>query len=190
MSRRVSMKDELRRLFLKHKGEILTNKQLQAVVGNRTEWARRVRELRMDEGWPIQTHHDDASLKVGQYRLIDDPPEPGEYKFGPRMSQTQRARILHRNGHTCQSCGAGIGDHDDQGRPIRLHVDHHEAYSHGGRRSDENLRALCSACNQGRKNLTPSPPSWVVLLTHIRQASVGDQRKALEWLKLKFAGKS
>ena len=188
MTRRVSVKERLRRFFRENQGQILTSAQLQAAAGNATEWARRVRELRSDEGWPIQTHNDDASLTPGEYRLSGDPPEPGAYNFGPRISQAQRARILERNGYTCQSCGAAAGDVDEQGRHIRLHVDHHDPHSHGGPPDDSNLRALCSACNQGRKNLTASPPSWVWLLTQVRRATVGDQRKALEWLKGKFEG--
>ena len=39
-----------------------------------------------------------------------------------------QARILDRNGYACQSCGVAAGDLDERGRPIRLHVDHHEAH--------------------------------------------------------------
>ena len=102
--KRESIKSILKAFFLANKGLVLTSAQLQAVIGNdRTEWARRVRELRRDEGWPIETNNDDADLKPGQYRLTGDPPAPGTYVFHD-ISQAQRARILQRNGYTCQAC--------------------------------------------------------------------------------------
>ena len=48
--KRESIKSILKTLFLANKGEVLTSVQLQSAIGNdRTEWARRVRELRRDE---------------------------------------------------------------------------------------------------------------------------------------------
>ena len=188
MVRQPSVKERLRRFFLEHQGQVVTAKQLQEVAGGRTEWARRVREIRREEGWPIRTHNDEADLRPGEYRLAGPPPEPGTYTFAPRVSQAQRARILQRNGYTCQACGVTIGETDSDGRPVRLHVDHHEAHSLGGSISDLNLRVLCSACNEGAKNLTAQPPRWVWLLTQIRKASRGDQLRALAWLRDKYEG--
>ncbi len=186
MAKKKSVKEQLGQFFLEHKGEVVNAQQLQEVASGRTEWARRVRELRSDYGWPIQTQNDASDLKQGEYRLTGDPPAPGTYDFSPRVSQTQRFRILERNGFTCQACGAGAGEMDSEGRPVRLHVDHHEAYSHGGSISDSNLRVLCSACNQGAKNITAQPPHWSLLMTHLRRASRDDQIRALKWLKDKF----
>ena len=152
------------------------------------KWARRIRELRGEDGWPIQTQHDAVDLKQGEYRLVGTPPAPGEYTFKPRVTQSQRARILERNGYTCQACGVTVGEMDPAGRAVRLHVDHHEASSFGGPVSDGNLRTLCTACNQGAKNLTPQPPKWVWLLSQMRRATQGDQMRALQWLKTKYEG--
>ena len=85
-------------------------------------------------------------------------------------------------------CGAGAGDTDPDNpkRQVRLHLGHIVDYDHGGKNEKSNLRALCSACNQGAKNITQEPPSWTWLLSQIRRASVSDQMKALEWLERKF----
>lgn len=85
-------------------------------------------------------------------------------------------------------CGAGAGDPDDQNpdRAVRLHVGHIVDRSHGGKDELSNLRALCSTCNQGAKNIVQEPPSWTWLLGQIRRAPVADQRAALRWLKQKF----
>lgn len=78
------------------------------------------------------------------------------------------------------------GDKDTHGRAIRLHIGHITAQSHAGETNLSNLRALCSRCNEGAKNLTAEPPSWVWLLSQIRRAREDDQRKALDWLKKKY----
>ena len=188
---RLSSKERLRRFFRNHIGEVVTGHQLQEAVGPEVlEWARRVRELRNDEGWPIRTHNDDVNLKPGEYLLVDDPPDSSGYRFAKHVGGRLRAEVLERNGYTCQMCGAGAGDDDKEvpGRKVRLHVGHIKDRSHGGRDELANLRALCSTCNQGAKNLVQEPPSWTWLLSQIRRASRDDQWKALEWLKSKFDG--
>ena len=185
MPRLSSMKEMIKQYFLERQGKVVTSDEIQELVHPRSEWGRRIRELRA-EGWPIQTHNDSSDLKPNEYRLSGDPPVHEPYRFSSGISQTQRARILERNGYTCQSCGATVGELDDEGRAVRLHIDHRVPSSHGGIVEDSNLRVLCAACNQGAKNVTPHPPTWVTLLTQIRRASRDDQAKAMEWLKNKY----
>ena len=144
------------------------------------EWARRVRELRNEEGYQILTHNDRANLRRDQYLLETDERRPA---FARVISKRVRAEVLERNGYTCQMCGAAAGDTDATGRVVRLHIGHILDKSHGGPDDPSNLRALCSTCNEGAKNLTQEPPRWVWLLAQLRRASIADQRKALEWLK-------
>ncbi len=189
MTRRISSKERIRRFLRSRVGEVVTKNQLQDVVGpDVTEWARRVRELREEEGWQIRTHNDDSSLKPGEYRLAAPPPDPGEYRFKRPVSKRVRAEVLERNGYTCRMCGAGAGDEDPEnpGRKVRLHIGHIVDRSHGGTDDPSNLRALCSTCNQGARNLVQEPPSWTWLLSQIRRANEADQQKALEWLGRKF----
>ena len=187
MRNKLSSKERLRRFLRPRVGEVITGSQLQTSVGPQvTEWARRLRELRNDEGWPILSHNDDATLKPGEYKLTGNPPEG--YRFSKSISSRIRAEVLERNGYTCQMCGAGAGESDPENpnRTVRLHVGHILDRSHGGSDAQSNLRALCSACNQGAKNLTTQPPPWTHLLAQLRKANVTDQRKALEWLIRKF----
>ncbi|MAN14786.1 MAG: HNH endonuclease, partial [Dinoroseobacter sp.] len=81
--------------------------ELREVSGGITEWARRVRELRSEEGYKILTHNDLSSLKPGQYLLRDPKPEPA---FARGISKETRALVLDRNGFTCQQCGAVAGE--------------------------------------------------------------------------------
>lgn len=187
--RKVGSKERIRRFLRTRVGRIVTGKQLQEAVGSGvTEWARRVRELRNEEGWQILTHNDSATLKQGEYMLATAPPEPGTYEFAKPISTRLRSQVLERNGYTCQMCGVGAGDPDEHfpGRMVRLHIGHITDRSHGGRDELSNLRALCSTCNEGAKNLVQEPPSWSWLLSQLRRAKIDDQRAALDWLKKKF----
>lgn len=67
-----SAKSKIKAFLRGNVGVVVDNKQLNDVAGI-TEWARRVRELRDEEGWPILTHHDRDDLKPGQYVLVGDP---------------------------------------------------------------------------------------------------------------------
>ena len=151
-----------------------------------SEWARRVRELREDEGWKILTHHDSTELKPGQYLLTEEPPET-TITFTRAISAKLRAEVLDRNGFTCQMCGLTPGDTDPAtGRKVRLHMGHIKDKSLGGKDELSNLRALCSTCNQGAKNVMSEKPTAIWLLSQIRRAGQDEQRAVFEWLRKKF----
>ncbi|MCY4148588.1 MAG: HNH endonuclease [Gammaproteobacteria bacterium] len=183
MARKPSSKEKILSFFLENQGKILHSQQIQDASGGVVEWARRVRELRQ-AGWNIMTHNDRADLKPGQYVLEDA--TPPSYKIPRTISNRLRAQVLERNGYTCQMCGVGAGDKMEDGRRVILHIAHVVDYDHGGKEELSNLRAMCSICNQGAKNLVQEPPSWTWLLGQLRRASQDDQKAALEWLKKKF----
>ena len=93
----------LRAHFLSNIGRIMDSAELRPIAGNTSEWARRVRELRTEEGFLILTHNDRADLKPGQYLLESPKPQPA---FARGISKETRAFVLDRNGFTCQMCGA------------------------------------------------------------------------------------
>ena len=184
---RTSAKERIRQFLRERVGQVVTSHDLQAAAGQGvTEWARRVREIRTEEGWLIRSHHDDRSLRPGEYRLDSLPDE--SYVFERPLSTRLRAQVLERNGYTCQMCGAGAGDVDTQNptRRIRLHVGHIQDRSHGGSDTLSNLRALCNNCNEGAQNIAQEPPSWSWLYSQVRRAREDDQRQILEFLKQKF----
>jgi hypothetical protein len=183
-----SARKKLRAYFLSNLGKKLTSDDLRIAAGNITEWARRVRELRSEEGYQILTHNDLAELKPGEYILNDPKPAPA---FAREISKETRAFVLDRNGFTCQMCGAVAGEPHpyDPSRKTRLHIGHIIDKSMGGSDDASNLRALCSVCNEGAKNLTLDRPSAQKLLIQIRRATAADQLQVLEWLQRKFKGK-
>ncbi len=182
-----SAKARIAEYLIAHVGEIVTAKQLQEVAEPVSEWARRVRELRDEEGWPIVTQHDSAKLRPGEYILEYLPAERRDVTFQREISQRLRAEVLDRNGFTCQMCGKTPGDTaPDTGRKVRLHVGHIVDKSLGGKDEASNLRTLCSTCNQGAKNLTLEKPSSIWLLSQVRRAGIDEQRAVYEWLAKKF----
>lgn len=176
---------KLRQHFLANIGRVMNSDELREVAGGITEWGRRVRELRTEEGFRILTHNDLARLKPGEYLLDDPKPQPA---FERAISKETRALVLDRNGFTCQQCGAVAGEAHpyDPSRKTRLQIGHVIDKSQGGTDEPHNLRALCSVCNEGAANLTLDRPSLHKLLVQVRRATATDQRSLLEWLKTKF----
>ncbi len=175
---------KLRDFFIENVGKILDSDTLREVAG-KSEWARRVRELRNEEGLNIVTHNDRSDLKPGQYLLVDKKPLPA---FERGISKETRAFVLDRNGFTCQMCGAAAGEiHPyDHGRITRLHIGHIIDKSMGGTDDANNLRAICSVCNEGASNLTLNRPDTIKLIAQVRRATAKVQLDVLKWLIQKF----
>ena len=176
---------KLRAHFLANVGKVMATEELRAVAGGISEWARRVRELRDEEGYLILSHNDRSDLKPGQYVLDNPKPQPA---FAREMSAETRAFVLDRNGFTCQMCGAVAGEQHpfDPSRKTRLHIGHIIDKSQGGSDEPANLRAICSVCNEGASNITADRPSLMKVLTQVRRATARDQIEILRWLSGKY----
>ena len=176
---------KLRVYFLVNIGRVIGSDELRSIAGNISEWARRVRELRTEEGFLILTHNDRADLKPGEYLLETAKPQPA---FARSISKETRAFVLDRNGFTCQMCGAVAGEPHpyDPTRKTRLHIGHVIDKSMGGNDEASNLKAICSVCNEGAANITLQRPELNKLVVQVRRATAADQRELLKWLKSKF----
>jgi len=175
---------KLRAYILANIHKTMSSDELREVAGI-SEWGRRMRELRNEEGYNILTHNDRSELKPGEYLLEDPKPQPA---FERSISKELRALVLDRNGFTCQMCGAVAGEPHpyEPNRKTRLHLGHIVDKSQGGEDIASNLRALCSVCNEGASNLTLDRPSLSKLLIQVRRARRDDQLEVLDWLKKKF----
>lgn len=182
--RQKGSRSKLREFFIENVGKVLDSETLREVAGV-SEWARRVRELRNEEGFNIVTHNDRSELKPGQYLLLDLKPLPA---FERNISKETRAYVLDRNGFTCQMCGAAAGEPhpNDNNRKTRLHLAHIIDKSMGGSDDASNLRAVCSICNEGASNLTLNRPDAIKLMAQVRRAPSKDQLDVLKWLMQKF----
>lgn len=186
MPRPMGSKARLRAHVLANIGRVMNSGELQEASGGAAEWARRLRELRDEEGYQILSHRDRADLKPGEYLLLT-----GERReVEPRLiSKETRGVVLQRDGHTCQMCGLAAGDPDPYHprRTVRLTMGHIVDKSLGGGDEPDNLRAVCSTCNEGLgANAPTAPPRRIELMRHVRRATLDDQRYALAWLKQKF----
>ncbi len=183
--KRKGSRQKILEYFLANKGIVVNKDQIREASGNVSEWARRTRELRTEQGYQILTHHDRANLRPGEYLMETDKRLP---VMARDISAETRAWVLNRNGFTCQACGAAAGDDDpiNPNRTVRLTIGHIVDKSKGGSDDRNNLRAQCSACNEGLQNTALPNPDRIHLLSQVRRATIDDQRALLDWLNRKF----
>ncbi len=174
--------------FIANVGKVLESRDIQAASGGAVEWARRVRELRNEEGYHILSHKDRADLRPNQYLLETLKRSPA---FKRNISKETRAWVLERNGYTCQMCGLAAGDADPFGgiRTVRLTMGHIIDKSKGGDDTPQNLRAVCTNCNEGLQNTSLPKPDRIHLLAQVRRAAIDDQLAVLDWLNAKYKNK-
>ena len=185
--KRLGSKEKIRQFLLANIGRVIESHEVQAAADGAGQYARRLRELRDEEGWTILSHNDTATLKPGQYLLKEKPVIKKLPSFARGISAKLRAVVLDRNGFTCQMCGLTPGDIDPAtNRKVRLHIGHIVDKSLGGKDELSNLRTLCSTCNQGAKNITTEKASLIWLLAQVRRSGLEEQRGVYEWLKTKF----
>ena len=175
-------RDRIRQFFEQNVGKVVTTNQIARIAKIR-EYARRIRELRDEEGMQILSYRDRPDLKPDQYILVSLKRQP---RFSHKIDKAQRARILERNGMTCSMCGITAGEPDpyNSNRKITLHVDHVDP---DGPTTDDNLRVLCHNCNEGRSNLVvPPTPNTLTVLRTIRRLGRAEQRRIFEELQKKY----
>jgi 5-methylcytosine-specific restriction endonuclease McrA len=85
-------------------------------------------------------------------------------------------------------CGSAAGDIDpfNPSRTVRLTMGHILDKVKGGDDSAQNLRAICTNCNEGLQNTALPKPDRIHLLGQIRRATISDQNAVLEWLLKKY----
>lgn len=178
-----SAKKKIREFLMANVGKVVTSKQISEVSGIIAH-ARRVRELRDDEGMQVRTHVDRHDLKPGEYVLESAERKIPEKGISPKL----RIQVLERDGYTCQLCGATAGDPStyNPSRKVRLHVDHIVPDSQEGGIKPENLRTLCSDCNQGRSNIQAPSESAKNILARIRKLPRAEQKEVFAVLKRSF----
>ena len=84
----------IRAYLLERVGQVVRNTELFEASGRQSEYTRRIRELRTEEGWPIESARDATDLKQDEYRLAGPPPSKPPAKFARGVSQRVRAQVL------------------------------------------------------------------------------------------------
>ncbi len=92
MDRKPGSKQRILNFFLSNLGKVVESRDIQAASGGAVEWARRVRELRNEDGYLILSHKDRADLKPNQY-LMETAKRVPAFKRG--ISKQTRAEWIH-----------------------------------------------------------------------------------------------
>lgn len=139
-----SVHDKILKFLRANVGLAVTNEELRYVAQNKTEWARRVRELRTEFGWPVATKATGRpDLDVGVYILQADRQSPEHDRTIP---DDVRRKVLRRDGYKCKECG---WSHDEwnSSDPRHLELHHIRHHARGGQNVEGNLKTLCTVCH-------------------------------------------
>jgi len=138
----LSVQDRILELLKKNVGEPISGEQFRYVAGDASEWARRVRELRTEEGWPILTKMQGRpEIAVGSYMLAEAKQAP---RHDRKISDSVRIAVLKRDQFGCRVCGWSRRDLDPDDPRKFLELHHVHEHAHGGENSEDNLVTLCN----------------------------------------------
>jgi hypothetical protein len=141
---RGSVREKILAFLRANVGQAVTNEELRYVAGDKTEWARRVRELRTEFGWPIVTKTTgQPDLSVGFYVLQADRQSP---EHDRNIPDDVRREVLRRDGYKCRECS---WSHDEwnPSDPRHLELHHMQHHAKGGQNVEKNLKTLCTVCH-------------------------------------------
>ncbi len=152
--KRVSVTEKIIEYFRKNVGEEITGEELKYLAKDKKEWARRVRELRTEQGWPIATKNSGRDdLAIGVYVLEED---RQAYEHDRSIPDPIRVAVLQRDEFKCvePNCGwhRGMLSPDDPRKMLELHhVEHHR---NRGENTIDNLITLCNVHHDERHRNT------------------------------------
>lgn len=141
----IGSREKILEYLLANVGLVVTTEELKYVSGDASEFGRRTRELRTEQGYPIATRFTGRpDLAPGQYILQsrDRLAQPHDRKI---PLDVERA-VYARDNNTCRCCGWSreTSGHDS---PRILELHHREHHAQGGENSVDNLVVLCSRCH-------------------------------------------
>jgi len=144
---KAGVKEKILRYLLANVGKPVVGEELRYVANKSTEWARRTRELRTEEGWPVATRFSGRpDLPMAIYILEEDRQAPPHDRH---IDEKTRREVLKRDNYSCRDCG---WSHETTNpldvRFLELHhLIHHVK---GGKNVKENLLTLCNICHDER----------------------------------------
>lgn len=136
------VKAKLLEYLLLNVGHVVTGEELRYLAKDNKEWARRSRELRTEDGWPVVTRMQGRpDLAVGEYVLEEN----RQAKVHDRnIPDPVRVTVLKRDGFKCTHCGWSRDDLDRSDPRKFLELHHLVEHVKGGANDAENLRTLCN----------------------------------------------
>ena len=146
--KKIAVKEKLIEYFKKNIGKQVTGEELRYLAKDAKEWARRVRELRTEDGWPIATKNSGRTdLSVGVYVLEEN---RQAYEHDRRIPDAIRVAVLTRDDFACVNChwNRTMLSPDDPRKMLELH--HKKPHKDGGENTLENLETLCNVCHDDK----------------------------------------
>ena len=151
-------KGRLIRYLMENVGQVISSEELY-YVAKASEFGRRLRELRTEEGYAIATKFTGRpDLKMAEYVLESSErvADPHDRKI---PYEIQKA-VYERDNNTCRLCG---WNHErwSKADPRILELHHITEHAAGGTNTQDNLAVLCSRCHDevhaGRAKVKLSP---------------------------------
>lgn len=137
-----SVRDKILAYLTQNVGKPVLGEELRYLSPSKTEWARRVRELRTEFGWSVASRMSGRpDLAVGVYVLEHDRQARENDR---KIKDPVRVKVLQRDAHKCRVCGWGYSErqYGDPRQFLELH--HIEHHAKGGANEEENLITLCN----------------------------------------------
>lgn len=146
--------DRLLAYFKESIGEVMTTEEL-AYVAKARQYARRVRELRTEHGYPIATKFTGRpDLSVGEY-VMESAHRVAQPHDRQIPFEVQKA-VYDRDGNRCLLCG-WTRERWSRSDPRILELHHLQQHAEGGHNTSENLIVICSRCHDdvhaGRRDI-------------------------------------
>lgn len=91
--------------FLEANVQVIVTREQIDYVSRIAEGSRRVRELRDEHGWPINSHIDEPELYPGEYRLVSADARDRRDPLQRLYPEDLRENVFARDAYTCQECG-------------------------------------------------------------------------------------
>ena len=142
--RKDSVRAKILEYFKQNVGNPVTGEELRYVANDKTEWARRVRELRTEFGWPIETKNTGRpDLPVGAYVLESLRQSP---EHDRKIPDLLRGKLLRRDKYRCVQCDWNHGNWN-RSDPRHLELHHIKEHAKGGENMEDNLITVCTVCH-------------------------------------------
>jgi HNH endonuclease len=141
----LSVKEKILAYLRENVGHRVTGEELKYLAKDKSEWARRVRELRTEEGWPVVTRISGMpSLPVGIYLLEEDRQSAVHDR---KIPDPVRVTVLERDKFACKKCEWSLDKKHPADKRSLLELHHIEHHADGGENVVENLVTLCNVCH-------------------------------------------
>ena len=146
--KKIAVKNKILEYLLTNVGKEVSGEELRYVAGDKSEWARRVRELRTEEGWRVTTKTTGRpTLPIGVYVLESKDQAPPQDR---KIPDPVRYEVMQRDDYTCIDCKWDSRKDWSPSAPRHLELHHKIPHVKGGKNTVENLVTLCNICHDDR----------------------------------------